>query len=139
MISSLGALIGSLVCSKLNNKYSFNKLILTIFSLHILFRLLFIILNIKFIHTLSMFFIHSLASILNILIISNRQKHVDKRYLGRVNSIYKTVLIGMNSLGFVYGGLLTKSIGVKNSMLISTLLLLIFTIFSVVMLLQKKK
>lgn len=128
MVSFFGALVGSLICTKLFNKYSFKKLLLSNFFFHIVFRMMFILFDLNISYVLSLFMIYLLSSILNILVISNRQKVVERKYLGRVNSIYKTVLIGMNSLGYLYGGFVTNLIGVKDSMILSTILLALFSI-----------
>ena len=71
------------------------------------------------------FVIDALQSILNIIIITNRQKLVEKEYLGRANSLYKTVLIGVNSLGFIIGGFITEKLGVRVSLLISGISLVV--------------
>ena len=64
------------------------------------------------------FVIDALQSILNIIIITNRQELVEKEYLGRANSLYKTVLIGVNLIGFITGGFITEKLGVRVSLLI---------------------
>lgn len=71
------------------------------------------------------FVIDAFQSILNIIIITNRQKLVEKEYLGRANSLYKTVLIGVNSIGFITGGLITEKLGVRVSLLISGISLVV--------------
>lgn len=50
---------------------------------------------------------------------------MEKEYLGRANSLYKTVLIGVNSLGFIIGGFITEKLGVRVSLLISGISLLV--------------
>lgn len=67
------------------------------------------------------FIVSACDSILNIAIITNRQDIVNINYLGRVTSIYKTVLIGVNSLGFVYGGAISKALGSLKAILFSNL------------------
>lgn len=131
MISSLGALIGSLVCTKLSKKYTFKKLLLLNFCLHVFFRIAFLIFGNVSGYAISMLGIYMLDSILNILVITFRQTIVDKKYLGRINSIYKTVLIGMSSLGLLYGGMLTSILGVQNSLVFSTITLIVFTLIIV--------
>ena len=71
------------------------------------------------------FVIDALQSILNIIIITNRQELVEKEYLGRANSLYKTVLIGVNLIGFISGGFITEKLGVRVSLLISGISLVV--------------
>ena len=71
------------------------------------------------------FVIDALQSILNIIIITNRQELVEKEYLGRANSLYKTVLIGVNLIGFITGGFITEKLGVRVSLLISGISLVV--------------
>ena len=78
-------------------------------------------------------------SIINISIITNRQQQVEPRYLGRVTSIYKTVLIGVNSLGFLLGGLVAKKIGSRSGIGVSAIALLLVTVISIYLLTPKIK
>ncbi|MCT6812850.1 MAG: MFS transporter, partial [Lactobacillus helsingborgensis] len=80
-----------------------------------------------------------IESIINISIITNRQQQVEPRYLGRVTSIYKTVLIGVNSLGFLLGGLVAKKIGSRSGIGVSAIALLLVTVISIYLLTPKIK
>lgn len=80
-----------------------------------------------------------MESIINISIITNRQQQVEQKYLDRVTSIYKTVLIGVNSLGYLLGGLIAKKIGSRYSVGVSAIALLAVTALSAYLLAPIKK
>ena len=79
----------------------------------------------------TLFVVDLCQSVLNIIIITNRQNLVETRYLGRVTSIYKAVLIGVNSLGFIYGGTLSNTFGPRNAVLWSGVEILILTMIGI--------
>jgi MFS family permease len=111
-LSSLGALLGSLIVTKLSNIVLFKKILVGNLSVQLILRTLFLCSSIYLQFGLILFCLDFCQSILNIIIITNRQQLIDKKYLGRVNSIYKTVLIGINSIGFLVGGMISKFLGI---------------------------
>lgn len=136
-ITSIGALLGTIIVSRLTAKYLFNKLLFFNIVIQFFLRLLFVFSSRYIMLAAIVFLIDICQSVLNIIIITNRQQKVSKAYLGRVNSIYKTVLIGINSLGYIYGGALTSTFGAKNGILISTMLIIILIIGSFVSMFKK--
>lgn len=95
------------------------------------FRLLFVAFGNIFAVAATLFVVDLCQSVLNIIIITNRQNLVETRYLGRVTSIYKAVLIGVNSLGFIYGGTLSNTFGPRNAVLWSGVEILILTMIGI--------
>ncbi len=53
----------------------------------------------------------------NILVISNRQLSIKTEYLGKVNSIFKSVLLGMMPIGYVFGGYLLHTFNIDGYVL----------------------
>jgi len=129
--ATIGSLLGSLVSNKLTNTYSFKKLFLYNIVLQVFLRTIFFFVNHEIGYSLILFGVYLLSSILNILIITNRQKQVEKEFLGRVNSIYKTVLIGVNSFGFLLGGLLIEYLGNNTAFQLLMIIQFIFVLFFV--------
>lgn len=120
-IAAMGALFGTFIVNWLHDKLSFNSTLTLMLILQICARLplLYKVNNISII--MVVFIVSACDSILNIAIITNRQDIVNINYFGRVTSIYKTVLIGVNSLGFVYGGAISKALGSLKAILFSNL------------------
>lgn len=118
-IAAGGALFGAFLINYISKKYEFYKIFSVNILLQSLLRMWYSQSNTIYLIVVLTFVIDALQSILNIIIITNRQKEVSKNYLGRANSLYKTVLIGVNSIGFIIGALITENFGVSRSLLIS--------------------
>ena len=133
-IAAVGALIGTLVVNWLNRHIKFNLLFVSLIFAGALFRALFALDQNVPTMVLAIAFVSIIESIINISIITNRQQQVAQKYLGRVTSIYKTVLIGVNSLGYLLGGLVAKKIGSRSGIGVSAIELLLVTAISIFLL-----
>ena len=138
-IAAISALIGTLVVNWLNKRVSFNLLFTLLIFTGALFRAVFALSKNVLVLVLAIAVIAIIESIINISIITNRQQQVEQKYLGRVTSIYKTVLIGVNSLGYLLGGLIAKKIGSRCGVGVSAIALLAVTALSTYLLAPKKK
>ena len=130
-IAAVGALIGTFVVNWLNRHIKFNLLFILLIFAGALFRALFALDQNVSTMVLAIAFVSIIESIINISIITNRQQQVEQKYLGRVTSIYKTVLIGVNSLGYLLGGLVAKKIGSRSGIGVSAIELLLITVISI--------
>ena len=133
-IAAVSALIGTLVVNWLNRHIKFNLLFVLLIFAGALFRALFALDQNVPTMVLAIAFVSIIESIINISIITNRQQQVEQKYLGRVTSIYKTVLIGVNSLGYLLGGLVAKKIGSRSGIGVSAIELLLVTAISIFLL-----
>lgn len=133
-IAAVSALIGTFVVNWLNRHIKFNLLFVLLIFAGALFRALFALYQNVPIMVLAIAFVSIIESIINISIITNRQQQVEQKYLGRVTSIYKTVLIGVNSLGYLLGGLVAKKIGSRSGIGVSAIELLLVTAISIFLL-----
>ncbi|KJY58680.1 MFS transporter, putative The macrolide (Erythromycin, oleando-mycin, azithromycin) efflux, MefA [Lactobacillus kullabergensis] len=133
-IAAVGALIGTFVVNWLNRHIKFNLLFVLLIFAGALFRALFALYQNVPTMVLTIAFVSIIESIINISIITNRQQQVEQKYLGRVTSIYKTVLIGVNSLGYLLGGLVAKKIGSRSGIGVSAIELLLVTAISIFLL-----
>ena len=133
-IAAVSALIGTLVVNWLNRHIKFNLLFVLLIFAGALFRALFALDQNVSTMVLAIAFVSIIESIINISIITNRQQQVEQKYLGRVTSIYKTVLIGVNSLGYLLGGLVAKKIGSRSGIGGSAIELLLVTAISIFLL-----
>lgn len=124
-VATSGALCGAFLINFLSKKFEFHQLFIANILLQSILRITYAQWSNIYIIVAITFVIDALQSILNIIIITNRQKLVEKEYLGRANSLYKTVLIGVNSLGFIIGGFITEKLGVRVSLLISGISLVV--------------
>lgn len=138
-IAAVSALIGTLIVNRLNERVGFNLLLPMLVFMAALFRVIFALNKNLLILTVAIAFISIIESIINISIITNRQKHVEQKYLGRVTSIYKTVLIGVNSLGYLFGGLVAKKVGSRSGIGVSAFELLIIAVISVSLMIKTKQ
>ena len=138
-IAAVSALIGTLVVNWLNRRIKFNLLFVLLIFAGALFRALFALDQNVPTMVLAIAFVSIIESIINISIITNRQQQVEQKYLGRVTSIYKTVLIGVNSLGYLLGGLVAKKIGSRSGIGVSAIALLLVTVISIYLLTPKIK
>ena len=138
-ITAVSALIGTFVVNWLNRHIKFNLLFILLIFAGALFRALFALDQNLPTMVLAIAFVSIIESIINISIITNRQQQVAQKYLGRVTSIYKTVLIGVNSLGYLLGGLVAKKIGSRSGIGVSAIELLLVTAISIFLLAPKTK
>ena len=138
-IAAISALIGTLIVNWLNKRVGFNLLFTLLIFTGALFRAVFALSKNVLVLVLAIAVIAIIESIINISIITNRQQQVEQKYLGRVTSIYKTVLIGVNSLGYLLGGLIAKKIGSRYGVGVSAIALLAVTALSTYLLAPKKK
>ena len=138
-IAAISALIGTLVVNWLNKRVGFNLLFTLLIFTGALFRAVFALSKNVLVLVLAIAVIAIIESIINISIITNRQQQVEQKYLGRVTSIYKTVLIGVNSLGYLLGGLIAKKIGSRCGVGVAAIALLAATVISAYLLAPSKK
>ncbi|HAR4431306.1 TPA: MFS transporter [Staphylococcus aureus] len=121
-ISSLGALIGSLSASFLLKLFNFGKLIVIILFLDTIFRLMLPFSTYIFILILLLGLTYMTQSILNIAIITLRQKKCSEHMLGRVNSVFKTMVFAFRAIGLFLGGILLENKGGFYALTISAVL-----------------
>lgn len=124
-VATSGALCGAFLINFLSKKFEFHQLFITNILLQSILRIIYAQWSNVYMIVAITFVIDALQSILNIIIITNRQELVEKEYLGRANSLYKTVLIGVNLIGFISGGFITEKLGVRVSLLISGISLVV--------------
>ncbi|MCD0952228.1 MFS transporter, partial [Staphylococcus aureus] len=121
-ISSLGALIGSLSASFLLKLFNFGKLIVIILFLDTIFRLMLPFSTYIFILIPLLGLTYMTQSILNIAIITLRQKKCSENMLGRVNSVFKTMVFAFRPIGLFLGGILLENKGGFYALTISAVL-----------------
>ena len=129
-IAAVRALIGTVVVNWLNKKIEFGQLLVLSIIAGSLFRAVFALSANLVILVSSIACIAINESILNISIITNRQNEVGQEYLGRVTSIYKAVLIGVNSIGYLLGGFVANKIGSRLGIGISAVELFVVSMIS---------
>jgi len=132
-IAAVSALIGTAVVNWLNKKIEFGKLLVLSIIAGSLFRAVFALSTNLVILVSSIACIAINESILNISIITNRQNEVGQEYLGRVTSIYKAVLIGVNSIGYLLGGFVANKIGSRLGIGISAVELFVVSIVGILL------
>lgn len=130
-IAALSALIGTVVVNWVNRKIKFSRLLILLIIEGSLFRAVFVLSGNLTILVSSIACIAINESILNISIITNRQNVVGQEYLGRVTSIYKAVLIGVNSLGYLLGGFVANKVGSRLGIEISAVELFVVSIIGI--------
>ena len=131
-IYSLGALAGALLANVLTKKITGLKILIGCIGLDALCRLL-LPASHSFLWIAALMAIIELTSaIINIMVITIRQERVNPEYLGRINSVFKTVLLGVNPIGLVIGGFVLSSIGSLNTMIIISFLCTLLFFASVV-------
>ncbi|HDH5649866.1 TPA: MFS transporter [Staphylococcus aureus] len=121
-ISSLGALIGSLSASFLLKLFNFGKLIVIILFLDTIFRLMLPFSTYIFILISLLGLTYMTQSIINIAIITLRQKKCSEHMLGRVNSVFKTMVFAFRPIGLFLGGILLENKGGFYALTISAVL-----------------
>ena len=132
-IAAVSALIGTVVVNWLNKKIEFGKLLVLSIIAGSLFRTVFALSTNLVILVSSIACIAINESILNISIITNRQNEVGQEYLGRVTGIYKAVLIGVNSIGYLLGGFVANKIGSRLGIGISAVELFVVSIVGILL------
>mgnify|MGYP003290015041 CR=1 FL=1 len=139
-VYSLGALIGALSVETLVKKFSKIKIVLICIGLDAVCRLLLPHNNAITFICIMMVIIEFTSAVLNIMVITIRQESIAPEYLGRLNSVYKTVLLGINPIGLVIGGVVISKIGAFNHMIVvSVLCSIIFVIASMLFRERKNK
>ena len=132
-IAAVSALIGTVVVNWLNKKIEFGQLLVLSIIAGSLFRAVFALSANLVILVSSIACIAINESILNISIITNRQNEVGQEYLGRVTGIYKAVLIGVNSIGYLLGGFVANKIGSRLGIGISAVELFVVSIVGILL------
>ncbi|SPZ93614.1 MFS transporter [Staphylococcus aureus] len=128
-ISSLGALIGSLSASFLLKLFNFGKLIVIILFLDTIFRLMLPFSTYIFILIPLLGLTYMTQSILNIAIITLRQKKCSEHMLGRVNSVFKTMVFAFRAIGLFLGGILLENKGGFYALTISAVLFISLVLY----------
>ncbi|HCY7746966.1 TPA: MFS transporter [Staphylococcus aureus] len=128
-ISSLGALIGSLSASFLLKLFNFGKLIVIILFLDTIFRLMLPFSTYIFILIPLLGLTYMTQSILNIAIITLRQKKCSEHMLGRVNSVFKTMVFAFRAIGLFLGGILLENKGGFYALTISAVLFITLVLY----------
>lgn len=126
-VYSLGALVGALTVDYFSKRITKVDIIILCIGIDAICRLLLP-------HNSSIVFIGSLmvvieltSAMLNILVITIRQESISQEYLGRMNSVFKTVLLGINPIGLLLGGIVIDRVGSYNNMIfVSVLCFLVF-------------
>ena len=134
----LGSIFGVIAINKIFNKIKFQSLFLGILTSIAIFKLTFVYIHSSDFIMLSLFTIALCGSMLNMAIIVNRQKLLKVEYLGRINSIYKVVLIGIHSLGFFCSSLILYVFDVKMNLQISICFLIMLCFLVFYFIIQKK-
>lgn len=117
-IYSLGALAGALLTNVLTKKITGLKILIGCIGFDAVCRLL-LPANRSFLWIAALTVIIELTSaVINIMVITIRQERVNPEYLGRINSVFKTVLLGVNPVGLVIGGFVLSSIGSLKTMIV---------------------
>ena len=73
-----------------------------------------------------------MQAFLNITIITVRQKDISEEYLGRVNSVFKTLSLGVRPIGYIIGGVFMSKLGVVYTLQLTGLLCLLISIYSLI-------
>ncbi|MDZ4481532.1 MFS transporter [Bacillus cereus] len=109
--SSLGALAGSLLTTKLSNKFGFGKLIIILILVDTVARLLLPFSPNIYWMIPVMAFTYGAQAIINIAIITLRQTTVPSELLGRVNSVFRTMVFASRPIGLFIGGVIIEKFG----------------------------
>lgn len=131
-VTAIGALLGSIVIAKIYKTEKFNIVFITnLFFIAI--SMIFLPLSSLMVIIICLILNAFSQSLLNILVITNRQTSTPKEYRARADGIYKMVLLGTNSIGALIGGLFTSYVGAGTAIIVSGLILMIIVIlYSVV-------
>lgn len=136
-IYSLGALCGASVVNLLIKKMKYFNILIFYIGIDAVFWLFVPISKSITMLTGLMFIIEMTSAIINIMVITIRQKNIRKEYLGRINSVFKTVLIGATPIGLVIGGGIMEFLGTRNNMICIAILCLMLFEISIFMLKER--
>lgn len=137
-VYSLGALLGSLLANVLTKKINGFKILIGCIGIDALCRLLLPI-NTSFIWiAILMVVIELTSAVLNIMVITIRQERVEIAYLGRINSVFKTILLGINPIGLLIGGVFLSSLGSLYTMRLIAILCSVLLFVSMIMFYKSK-
>lgn len=137
-IYSLGALLGSLLANVLTKKINGFKILIGCIGIDALCRLLIPINTSSIWIAILMVIIELTSAILNIMVITIRQERVETAYLGRINSVFKTILLGINPIGLIVGGFFLSSIGSLFTMKLIAIFCSILLFISIIMFYKNK-
>lgn len=136
-ITSIGALIGSIIASKISSKISFFKVIILMMLFDSIFRCILPFTKNMIIIIFCLTILELIQSILNIMVITVRQYSIDKIYLGRVNSVFKTCVLGVIPIGLFIGGILLERLGVILTLKLTSVICILLFIYSFITLRDK--
>jgi len=122
--SNTGALLGSILNTRIVNKFGFGKTILIGASIGALPLLMF-----QFVDTNNAFFLLSISlftagfgvTLFNVNQLSLRQKITPIHMMGRMNATVRFIIWGTIPLGAMFGGWMGKSAGFKNTFLVAAI------------------
>lgn len=118
-ITSIASLIGALIAPIISKKIEFKKLFLILIFIDGICRSLVIFMDkIEVLVTL-ISITYFTQSVLNIIVITMRQQSIPQEYLGRVNSVFKTIVIGVRPIGLLIGGWSLTQIEAESTLLIT--------------------
>jgi predicted MFS family arabinose efflux permease len=113
-VFSVGAILGSFVATNLYKRLRFTDLLLICIAIQVICRAALIFSVSPVLILISYFIVSFSDSIINIIIITNRQVQIGQNNLGKVTSIYKMLLIGIQPLGLLFGGVVMQSVGFSS-------------------------
>lgn len=121
-IYSLGALAGASLAASLKERFKYEYIILGCIGVDAALRFFIPINHSAVIMAILLIFIELTSAIMNIMVISMRQHTIQPQFLGRINSVFKTVLLGASSIGLILGGVVMKAIGERNTLVVMPIL-----------------
>lgn len=131
-VYSFGAILATSILGKTTKKINSLQMITICIVLDALLRIAISFGKSPFGITALMFLLEMISAILNITLITMRQETVDIRYLGRINSVFKTVLLGINPIGLVIGGTIMSQIGSFNTIKLISYLSVLLSLSAVI-------
>lgn len=129
--ASLGALTGSLLTNKLSKKFGFGKLIVILIFIDTLSRILLPFSPNVYLMIPIIAFSYGAQAIINVAIITLRQTTVPSEYLGRVNSVFRTMVFTARPIGLFIGGILLERIGGFWSLVIAGILFIPIFLYAI--------
>lgn len=136
-ISSLGALVGSLVTPKLSGKFVFYRLIVVVILIDTVARIILPFSPTIYLMIPILTLTYATQAIVNILIITLRQSTVPANMLGKVNSVFKTMAFASQPLGLLIGGIIIDSLGGFLALLIVGILCIPILAYTIINMLYK--
>ncbi|WP_338055278.1 MFS transporter [Sulfobacillus harzensis] len=110
-ISSFGAFLGSLTSGKLGKRFGFRLVIVFAILADTLARLVLPLSPTTFVMIPVLALTNAAQAVLNVSIISERQTSAPSQMLGRVNSAFRTLTIGVQPFGLFVGGVIIANTG----------------------------